>query len=46
MNRGVNHQIYMEMEERKTGSQRKNNDKFPEIFPLALYSLVRKEMCG
>ena len=55
MNGGVNYQICISdgalwkppgEEERKTGSQSKNDDRFHEAFPLALYNLVRKEMQG
>ena len=55
MNRGVNYQICISdgalwqlpgEEERKTGSQSKNDDRIHEDSPLALHILVRKEMQG
>ena len=55
MNRGVNYQICISdgalwqlpgEEERKTGSQSKNDDRIHEASPLALHNLVRKEMQG
>lgn len=37
---------YLERKRGRLGSQSKNDDRFHEAFPLALYNLVRKEMQG